>query len=148
MDVLAEYLAQRSMEQVRRGVIALGIAPPIARNDRARLAQLHFSRGLAERGDAAINLAHLVDVDAPSFALDLATVGDLATRLDIKRRLAQHYGDASVGKISLGDDVGADLERIVADERGRLVTLRPFAFAEHVLRDADFLGAAIFLRLR
>src|SRR5205085_8003667 len=57
------------------------------------------------------------------------------------------YGDASVREIPLRDDLGADVERIVADECGRLIALRPLAFAEDVLGDSDFLGAAIFLGL-
>src|SRR5206468_9657837 len=65
MDVLTEYLTQRRVQQMRRGVIALGVAPPIARNDRLHPAQLDFPGDLAERCDSSIDLTHLIDVDTP-----------------------------------------------------------------------------------
>src|SRR5438045_7498581 len=144
MNVLSQDLTQRRMEQMRCGVIALGVASPVAGHNRSRPAKLHFAGDLAKRRDAAIDPTHFVDVDAPAFALDLATVGDLPTRFDVERCLAQHYGDASVGKISLGDYLGADVERIVADECRCLITLAPPTFAEDVLSAADLLGTALF----
>src|SRR5947208_14628436 len=107
----------------------------------------HFAGDIDKCRDTAIDPTHFFDVDAPAFALDLATVGDLPTRFDVERCLAQHYGDASVGKISLGDYLGADVELIVADECGCLITLAPPTFAEAVLTDAHLLVTAIFLCL-
>ena len=126
-------------------MVSLGIATPVARNGCSRPPQLHLAGDFSKRGDASVDFSNFVDVDAPAFALDLATVGDLPTRFDVERCLAQHYGDASVGKISLGDYLGADVERIVADECRCLITLAPPTFAEDVLSDADLLGTAIFL---
>ena len=74
-----ELVAQRRVQQVRRGVIALGVAPPIARNDGLHPAQLDFPGDLAERCDSSIDLTYLIDVDTPPFALDLAAIGDLTT---------------------------------------------------------------------
>src|SRR5215210_5367019 len=101
---------------MRRGVIALGVTSPIARDARARFSQRHLARHFAEGGDPSIDAPDFVDVDAPAFAGYLAAVGDLSAGFGVKRRLAQHYGDASVGEVALGDDIGIDLEGVVARE--------------------------------
>src|SRR5205814_1493021 len=90
-----------------------------------------------KRGDTTVDFTNFVDVDTPAIALDLAAIGDLAARLDIKRSLAQHYGDAPVRQISFRNDLGADVEKIVADEGSRLIALRPVSLAEYILANAE-----------
>jgi hypothetical protein len=116
VDVLAQHLPQSRVKKVRRSVIALGISATIAWDDRSRVSELDLARDLADRGDAAFYSADFVDVDAPSFAQNLPTVGDLPARLDVERCLAKDYGGASVWEITLGDHVGFDVERVVAGE--------------------------------
>src|SRR5687768_3538780 len=103
MHVIAEHLTERRVKEVRRRMIALGVAPAIAWHRRARSAELYFPAHPAQRGDAAIDLTDFVDVDAPAFSHDLAVVGDLSARFSVKRCLAQDEGDAFVREIALGD---------------------------------------------
>src|SRR6266849_1437120 len=117
MHMLTKDLAQRGVEQMRRGVIALGVATTIARNRRPRFSKLHSARYFSERGNPSVDFADFVDVDAPSLALDLTAVGDLAARFGIEWRLAQDHGGATVRQILLGENGGGDVERVVARER-------------------------------
>jgi hypothetical protein len=73
---------------MRGGVIALGIAAAIARNRRPCFSKLHRARAFSERSDAPVDFAHFVDVDAPPFALDLTTVGDLSAGFGVEWRRA------------------------------------------------------------
>src|SRR5258707_9600024 len=98
-------------------VITLSIAPAIARDGRARFSKLHRARALSERGDASVDFAHFVDVDAPPFALDLTAVRDLAARFRVEWCLAQNHRRTTVGEILFGEDGGGDVERVVARER-------------------------------
>jgi len=106
MHVLAEDLSECGVEKMGGGVIPLGVAAAIARHGRPRRPELHFAGGFAERGDASVNFPYFFDVDAPALALDLTAVGDLPAGLDVKRRFTEDYGRASVGEITLGEDVG------------------------------------------
>ena len=130
VHVLAEHLAQRGVQQVRGRVVALGVAA------RARCGTRAVTRPERERrpsavpiaADAAVDLAHVVHVDAPPVAHDLAVVGDLPARLGVERRLAQHAprrGRPSSRRSA--DDLGLDLDRVVADERRLLARVRPGA---------------------
>ena len=101
VDMLSEYTPQRRVQQVRGGVIPLGVTAAIARDARASLAELHFTGDLAERGSPPVNLADLVDIDAPAFALYLAAIRDLAARFGVERCLAQHYRYSSVARSRL-----------------------------------------------
>src|SRR5882757_8040 len=114
MHVLAKNLAQRRVEQMSGRVITLGVAPAVARNGRPRVSKLHCARALSERGDASVDFAHFVDVDAPPFALDLTAVRDLAARFGVEWRLAQNHRRTTVGEILFGEDGGGDVERVVA----------------------------------
>src|ERR1700687_2458429 len=106
-------------------VIPFRVAPSVARHYCSRLPQFHLARDFTKSGDAPIDSADFVDVDTPALALDLAAVRDLSAGLDIERCLAKDYGGASVGKITLGNHLGADIEGIVAGESRRSITLRP-----------------------
>src|ERR1700719_679585 len=117
MHVLAKNLSERRMQKVCRRVVALRVAPTIARNGRSRFPELHGTNGFSERRDASVDFADFVDIDAPSVALDLAAVGDLSARFGIKWRLAQDHGGATVRQILLGENGGGDVERVVAGER-------------------------------
>src|SRR3954467_615566 len=101
---------------MRRGVIALGIAAPLARYGRARFSNADLAGDLADGRDASVDSPDFVDVDSPAFAQDLAAIGDLAARFGVERCLTQYYGGASVGELTLGDDGGIDLKGIVAGE--------------------------------
>ena len=98
VHVLAEHLAQRRVQQMRRRVIALGVATPVAS---ARAPCTRPKCELARRASPIaavppVDLAHVVDVDAPAVADDLAVIGDLAAGLGVERRLAQQHRDATV----------------------------------------------------
>src|SRR5712664_321307 len=110
MHVLAKNLSQRGVEQMRRCVIALCVAPTIARNCRPRFSKLHSARYFSERGNPSVDFADFVDVDAPSLALDLTAVGDLAAGLGVEWRLAQDHGSAAVGQVLFGEDRGGDVK--------------------------------------
>ena len=62
---------------MRGRMIALGITTFVARHCGVGPAELHGPGNLADRGDAAVDLADFVHVDAPSFAEDFAGVRDL-----------------------------------------------------------------------
>src|SRR5687768_3497343 len=148
MYVIAEHLAQRRVEEMRRRMIALGVTTTVARHRRAGATKLYFPAHPAQRGDASIDFTDLVDVDAPAFSHDLAVVRDLSARLSVKRCLAQDEGDALVRQVAFGDDHRVDLEGVVA---GKDLAVAIFAFpsgGEHVRRDADFFRLTLFLRLR
>jgi hypothetical protein len=117
MHLLAKNLPESGMEKVRGGVIALGVAAPIARDGRSRFPQLHDAGDFAKRGDASVDFADFVDVDTPPLTLDLAVVGDLPARLGVEWCLTQNYGHATIGQILFSEDGSADVERVVARER-------------------------------
>src|SRR5688500_20223614 len=98
-------------------MVALGVATTVTWHRRARSAELHFPAHPAQRGDASIDFADFVDVDAPSLPHDLAMVRDLSARLSVKRCLAQDEGDAIIGEIALGDDDGVDIVGVGAGDR-------------------------------
>src|SRR5882672_5188251 len=117
MHMLPKNLSQRGVEQMRRSMIALGIAATISRNGRPRFPKLHSAHGFSQRRDASVDLADFVDVDAPSLTLDLAAVRDLPARLRVEWRLAQDHCGAAVGQVLFGEDRGGDVKRVVAGER-------------------------------
>src|ERR1700730_18486739 len=121
MHVLAEYLPERVVKKVCRGVIALGIATAVARDACSRLTQLNSAGDFAERSDASIDFAHFVDVNTPAIALDLAAVGHLSAGLDIKRRFTKDHGRAPVGQIAPCDYLGGDVQGVVAGKCCRAV---------------------------
>src|ERR1700687_340488 len=125
MHVLAKHLSQRSVEQMRRGVIALGVAPTISRHGRPRFPKLYSAKDFSERGDASVDFADFVDVDAPSLALDLAAIGHLPARFDIKRRFTKDHGRTPVRQIPLCDYLGSDVQFVVAGKCCRAVALCP-----------------------
>ena len=92
----------------------------------------------ADRRRPAVDLAHVVDVDAPAIADDLAAVGDLAARLRVERRLAQQHRDAAVGEVPNGRDLRVDLDDVVADERRRAAS--PPARSSHVAQIVERVG--------
>src|SRR6478672_9469373 len=121
---------------MRRGVIALGIAPRLAWHGRSRLSDGDFAADLADGGDASVDFPNFVDVDSPAVTGYLATVGDLAARLRVERCLAQHYGGASVGEIAHGHHCGVRLEGVVSN-KGDVAVLCPSSFGERIRSDAD-----------
>src|SRR4029079_4428820 len=125
-----EHASQCSVQKVGSGVIALGIAASIAWDRRVRFADVNFSGCFPDSGDAAIDLPHFIDVDAPAFADDLAPIRDLTARFGIERRLAQNYRGASVGQLALGEYGGVDVERVVAGEGDTIAAARPSTFSE------------------
>src|SRR6266853_5294011 len=88
MHMLPKNLSERGVEQMRRSMIALGVAPTISRNGRPRFPKLHSAHGLSKRRDASVDFADFVDVDAPPFTPDLAPVRNLPARLGVKWCLA------------------------------------------------------------
>jgi hypothetical protein len=59
VHVLAEHAAKGSVKEVGGGVIALGIAPPVARHAGARFSHLHFAGDFSDRGDATVGDAYV-----------------------------------------------------------------------------------------
>jgi hypothetical protein len=109
---------------------------------------------LAQRGRAALDLAHLVDVDAPALPDDLAAVADLAAALGVERRLAEEHGHAAAVEPAQRGDLRLDRHRLVADEvaarvgavgAGRALPRR--RVAERVGGDAEVARLALVLRL-
>ncbi len=92
--VLAEHLAKRGVQQMRRGVIALGVAPPIGGHVRVHVPEAELARELADRDVATVDLLHLIDRDAPSVTDDLADIRDLPAGLRVERRVLQYERDA------------------------------------------------------
>src|SRR5882672_3360921 len=117
MHMLPKNLSERSVEQMRRGMIALGVAATISRNGRPRFPELHSAHGFSQRRDASVDFADFVDVDAPSLTLDLAAVRDLAAGFRVEWRLPQDHCSAAVGQVLFGEDRGGDVKRVVAGER-------------------------------
>ena len=120
MHALAEHLAQRRVQQMRRRVIRV----PCRAADRSARAPSRGRSGrcpssVPMRRGPAVDLADIVDVDAPAVADDLAPIGDLPARLGVERRFAQHDRDAAVGEMLDRGHLRLDLDRVVADERRR-----------------------------
>ena len=120
-DVLAEALAQRRVQQVRRGVVALGQPPRgiDARDHALALVQLALDRLEHER----LVVAEAHDVDDPGAAvavraLDHALVGDLAAAGRVERRLDE-LGQHAPVLLRHRADRGRLLERLVAGEGRR-----------------------------
>src|SRR6476661_3818945 len=104
------------MKQVGRGVVPLRVAPAIGWNVRCRLPEPDLSLEAADGGDAPFDLAHVVDVDAPSVADDLAVIGDLASGFGVERGLAKQHRDAPVIEAAKRGDLRLDRDGVVADE--------------------------------
>src|SRR5207237_2021808 len=96
MDRLTKNLPERRMQQVRRRVIALGLPPPLARHTRRNAPETEGARERTDRGRPAVDLAHVVDLDMPTVADDLAPVGDLTARFRVEGRFPQEHGDPAV----------------------------------------------------
>ena len=152
MDVVAEHLTQRCVEQMRGRVIALRIQALVARHRRPGAAEAKLPLERADRGVASLDAAHLVDDDLPPFAEDLTMVGDLPAGFRVERALAQHDRDAPLVQAPNGDGLGVHRHGVVADE-ARLLQRGRHLFPSRevgqlVLRDADLLRLPFLLRLR
>src|SRR5260221_6445102 len=82
---------------------------------------------------SAVDLAHAVHVNAPAVADNLSHVRDLPAGLGIEWRFAQQHGDAVSLHATNGGDVGANFDRVIADETrlgGFLQTLPSRQLAE------------------
>jgi predicted secreted protein len=116
VHVLAQHAPERGVEQVRGRVVALGVAAPVGGDAGERRAEGERAVERAHGGRAPLDLAHLVDVDAPAVADDLAAVAHLAAALGVERRLAQQHGHAPARQAPDGRDLRLDLHGVVADE--------------------------------
>ena len=117
--VVAERLAQRRVQQVRRGVVGLrrGARGAVdARVDagagRGRLALGHERPGRRRRGARRARVSAAVALGAG----DLADVGDLAAAGGVERRLGELEREAPALHGVHADHGGRRLQRLVADE--------------------------------
>src|SRR4051812_44552698 len=105
MNVLAKDFAQRRVKKVRRGVIALGVEAPVARNSRGDLVLGIYGRHhrfavsiqLAAQVRLAIEIPRAGDVEAPSGRDELTDVRDLSAALHVERALVEDDLDPVVG---------------------------------------------------
>ena len=122
VDVLAEHLAERRLQEVRRGVVRHRREADAPRDDRPH--------AVAGREALAAEEQHLVAVEAVRVdelradrrvvvALDPALVGHLAAARRIERRLAQLREERAVAEILERAELGEDVDLRVADELGR-----------------------------
>lgn len=118
MHVLAEHMAQRRVQEVRRGVIALGVAAAVRRHRGRGEPEAHPTRGRADCGHLAVDFLHFGDVHGPVLAADLPAVGDLSARLGVEGALAQHHGYLPALELLDARHGGRDLRAIVAHEAG------------------------------
>ena len=122
-DVVAEPLAQRRVQQVRRGVVAgrrVARRAVDLRDDALARAQLALDRAHDQR--LVVAGAHDVDdldVAVAVLAGDRALVAHLAAALGVERGLGEldEHAPVVLGRDALHD--GVDLEVLVADERRR-----------------------------
>ena len=115
--VVAELAAQRSVQQVGRGVVAHRRQPLGALDDRlGRLARPELALERLQRERLVVaEPVHVDHARAPAGRLDQAAVGDLAAALGVERRLLELGQHPAVG--ALGDaQHGVRLGRLVADE--------------------------------
>ena len=114
---LAKNLPKGGMEQVRRRVVPLRVMPLLARHARRDASKTERSGQFADRRGSAVDLSHVINVDAPPVADDLPAVRDLTAGLRVERCLAKQDGDATAFQPPNGRDLGLDRDRVVADER-------------------------------
>ena len=104
-------LAQRRVQQVRRRVIALGVAAPVA-SARARPPRPNAMSPVS-LPTAAVRpsiFAHRRRRRASPSPTISPLIGDLPARLGVERRLAQQHGDAPVVEAPHGGDLRLDLD--------------------------------------
>ena len=119
VDVVAEHLAQRLVQEVRRGVVRHRREADRPRHDR-----LH---AVACREALALEEQHLVVADpvarraasrARAVLLELARVGHLAAALGVERRLAELREKRPVAELLQRADLRQHLGLLPADELG------------------------------
>ena len=119
LDVLAEHLAERGLEQVRRGVVRHRREADAPRHDGAD--------AVAGREPVAAEDERLVAVEPEGVdelgadrrvvvALDPAVVGDLAAARRVERRLAELREEGAVAEILERAELGEHVDLRVADE--------------------------------
>src|SRR5688500_11969562 len=112
MDVVAEHVPQRRMQQVCGRVIALGVATRIAWDARRDRSVVDRPLERADRRNLALDLANVLDIHAPSPADDLTAVGHLAARFRIEGGLTQHDGNTIPAEPLDSGELGFDLDDI------------------------------------
>ena len=123
MDVRAQALAQRGMEQVRGGVVGLGgVARGAVDARHDALARLQLAVDLLDDDGLVVARAHDVGHAHQAVAVlagDDAAVGDLAAALGVEGRLGELHDRAPVLPAQAGDR-RVLLEVLVAGEGRRL----------------------------
>ena len=151
MNRLPQNLSERRVQQVRRRVIALGLASPLRRYPRRHAPKAKGSGERTDRRGPAVDLPYIVDFDAPAVAGDLSAIGDLTAGFRVEGRLSEQHRDASVRQMTHRRRLRLDLDRVVADERAvggllasRELPLRPIG--EAVRADGELFRLPLFLR--
>src|SRR5450432_2350069 len=101
---------------MRRGVIALRVAPSLRRHARVHAPEVEVARELADRDVPAVDLLHLIHRHAPAIARYLAHIRDLSAGLRVERSLLQHESDAFSRKPPNRHDLGVGFRIAIADE--------------------------------
>ena len=106
-----EHLAQRPVEQVRRGVVAHGVGADAADFQDRLLADLEPAlRDPADVQDAVAELLRVVHLEAAGGRGDQAGIADLAALLGIEVGLVQEQGGLLARRQAAGSD-----DRVVLD---------------------------------
>ncbi len=119
LDVVAEHLAKRGLEQVRRGVVRHRREADAPRNDRADAIPRREAR--AAEDERLVGLEpERVDELGPGrrvvVALDPALVGDLAAARRVERRLAELREEGAVAELLEGAELREHVDLRVPDE--------------------------------
>src|ERR1039458_187978 len=105
------------MQQMCGRMVASDVAPPRGRDARDDVAELDLAGERPERGRAAVDLPHVVDIHAPlgtSRADYLAAIRDLAPGFGVERRAAKNPRDARIAEPAYGHHVRLHVDGVVA----------------------------------
>src|SRR5665213_2833497 len=155
VNVLAECLAQRCVQQVRRGVISLSVESCVTRYAGANGAPCDVAIGLTNRNWLSIELPHIVHDYAPPLTNNFAAVRYLSARLGVERRVPQQYCYSAVthGTHSKRFRIRSARRipnKVTARDRvsQRTCDIRPRRCVSQVVRgDTNFSGPTFLLRL-
>ena len=92
--MIAQHLAQRPVEQVRRGVVAHRVRPIAADFERRGLPDLDDSRrDSAQVQDGVAEFVRVVDLESPRRRAEATRVADLAALLGVEVRAIEEKAD-------------------------------------------------------
>ena len=120
--MLAEHLAERCLQQVRRGVVRHRREADAPRHDRADAIAAREARTAKEEDLVVVEAVRVDELGAHRrvvVALDPTVVGYLAAARRVERRLAQLREECAVAELLEGADLRQDVDLRVAHELRR-----------------------------